>query len=194
MKYEWLLIVVFLLCALIMKWFVKVIDKFIRNMIIPEENLEEASEVQTKKITVEDLRRKSSESRVSLSEEEPDRLYDEDAEDVEAGYRTPDRVAAESGLADRVAAERGTAEHAGTESVDAERAADLSADHLAAMADESEAGMPIEEAAGLPTEAAKGLLDKLRQKSNVKHEKQGTTVEIGSALPTQIRISHYEQP
>lgn len=184
MKYEWLLIVVFLLCALIMKWFVKVIDKFIRNMIIPEENLEEASEVQTKKITVEDLRRESSESRVSLSEEEPDRLYDEDAEDVEAGYRTTDRVAAE----------RGTAEHAGTESVAAERAADLSADHVAAMADESEAGMPIEEAAGLPTEAAKGLLDKLRQKSNVKHEKQGTTVEIGSALPTQIRISHYEQP
>ncbi len=135
MTHEWLLILVFLMCAGIMKWFVKAVDKFIRYEVIPEEQKEEIAEMQVKKCTAEESEAALSDKAVSA--------YSEDKTD---------------------------------------------------MTVREEEGMPIEEAAGIPVDAAKGLLDKLHQKSNVMHEKQGNTVEIGSALPTQIRISNYEQP
>ena len=40
MTMEWLLVPVFLLCALIMKYFIKAVDSFILHTIIPEETID----------------------------------------------------------------------------------------------------------------------------------------------------------
>ena len=38
------------------------------------------------------------------------------------------------------------------------------------------------------------LLDKIRRRSKVMHNRSTDSVKIGTARPTQIRIRHYEQP
>ncbi len=132
MTMEWLLIPVFLLCALIMKIFIKAVDRFIADVIIPENGIREVSKEE----------QKTEESKK---------------------------------------AERKTYKKSSTATMG-----------KASIATETESDVP--ENAAFNALTFSGLLDKFRQRSNVGHDKDANTIEIGTARPMEVRIKHYEQP
>ncbi len=132
MTMEWLLIPVFLLCALIMKIFIKAVDRFIADVIIPENGIREVQK------------------------------EDQKAEEYKKSERKTHKQSSTATI--------------GKASIAAEKESDTT---------ENDA---------FNTLTFSALLDKFRQRSNVGHDKDANTIEIGTARPMEVRIKHYEQP
>ncbi len=223
MSTEWLLIPVFILCALIMKWFVKLVDYFIAHSIIQEEpeqearrqhaadqarssrpvNIQSGSSVKARKVSFREDRSEDdiassdevyaasgSEIRVSRASAESFRTGSSSA----AGAMGETAVSSAAGrsAASSVAGRSAVSSAAGKSA--ASSAAGKSAASSTAGRSSGGAYKSDEDSELLPEKLTlTGLLDKFRKNSNVRHDKDANTIEIGTARPTQIRIHHYEQ-
>ncbi len=229
MSTEWLLIPVFILCALIMKWFVKLVDYFIAHSIIQDEmeqetsrhhaadkagssrpvSVQSGSAAKTRKVSFSADKSKDgaaladegevyaasgSEIRVSRVSAESFRKAASSAAGVSSetvGSMAVSSTAEKSAVGSK-AGKSAASSTAGRSAVNS--AAGKSAVSSTAGRASGGAYRNDEDSEHLPEKLTlTGLLDKFRKNSNVRHDKDANTIEIGTARPTQIRIHHYEQ-
>ncbi len=168
MSMEWLLIPVFLLCALVMRIFVKLVDRFIADMIIPQDEVKDARNMV--KHTASEAGHKSHRAKktvpVPAEKSRKGSPVNGRAHNTAASTYARDGAA----LADNAQWTRGN------------------------TAEVFESAANNEENLAISTLTFSGLLDKFRERSNVGRDENANTIEIGTARPTQIRIKHYEQP
>lgn len=197
MTMEWLLIPVFLLGALIMGLFVKLVDHFIENVLIPD-NPARADEKHAVRFTQNSQKnrsktgtRKTAGGIIGTIDGRKTGTCDDRKTGTCDDRKTGTADALKTGSSDGRKTGIASAASAGSNASAAARSAGMAGAQgttIAAMSSETEKNEEIN------TLSFSGLLDKFRQRSNVGRDKNADNIEIGTARPMQIRIKHYEQP